>query len=146
MTQKHLSSLTALFLLLSPTFATAKNNDNDGIFRIGTLPKGKNVTIPRPATTQIPVASRVVLTPTDMPQSISMKPVNVTNGPTGMLRVAIYDQNSDRVKYIELSPSTPFVYQVKNLQPITVIPEERGGATSSLVLQVQSDKPLQIAH
>ena len=124
----------------------AKNNDSDGIFRISALPKGKNVTIPRPATTQIPVASRVVLTPTDMPQSISMKPVNVSNGPTGMLRVAIYDQNSDRVKYVDLSPSTPFVYQVKNLQPITVIPEERGGATASLVLQVQSDKPLQIAH
>lgn len=141
-----LRSLTVFGLMLLPTGVCAKSSSRDGIFQLLELPKGKNVTIPRPATTQIPVSSTVVLTPTDMPQSISMKPVNINNGPAGMLRVAIYDKNSDRVKYVDLSPSTPFVYQVKNLAPITLIPESRGSATTSMVLQVQSDKPLQIAH
>lgn len=130
--------------LMMPSTICAKGSD--GIFHLNALPKGKDVTIPRPATTHIPVSARVVITPTDMPQSISMKPVNMVSGPVGMIRVAIYDRNSERVQYIDLSPTTPFVYQVKNLAPITLIPESRGAATTNLALQVQSDKPLQIAH
>lgn len=146
MVAQILRSMTVIAMLLLPSGVSAKTPGRDGVFQLLELPKGKNVTIPRPATTQIPISSTVVLTPTDMPQSISMKPVNVNNGPAGMIRVAIYDKNSDRVKYVDISPTTPFVYQVKNLAPITLIPEGRGAATASLVLQVQSDKPLQIAH
>lgn len=133
-----------MFALMLPSTVCARGSD--GIFHLSALPKGKDVTIPRPATTHIPVASRVVITPTDLPQSISMKPVSNGRGPVGMIRVAIYDRNSDRVQYVDLSPSTPFVYQVKNLFPITLIPEGRGHATVNLALQVESDKPLQIAH
>lgn len=138
-----IKSVIAVCLLIPSTICA---RSSDGIFHLNTLPKGKDVTIPRPATTHVPVSARVVITPTDMPQSISMKPVSTVSGPVGMIRVAIYDRNSERVQYIELSPSTPFVYQVKNLNPITLIPESRGAATTNLALQLQSDKPLQIAH
>lgn len=115
-------------------------------FSLERLPKGKNVTMPRPATTYVPLTARVVLTGTDMPQTLRFMPVNLSQGTIRSLRLAIFDQNSERVQYVRVSPDTPFLYPIKDLAPITVIAEAIAGVTEGLQLQVESDKPLDVAH
>lgn len=115
-------------------------------FSLERLPKGKNVTMPRPATTYVPLTARVVLTGTDMPQTLRFMPVNLSQGMLRSLRLAIFDQNSERVQYVRVSPDTPFLYPIKDLEPITVIAEAIAGVTEGLQLQVESDKPLDVAH
>lgn len=114
-------------------------------FHLDRLPRGKNVTIPKPATTFVPLTSRIQLTATDMPQSISFRPVNLNNGQLQTIRLAIYDPGSERVRYVDVKPGTPFLYAFRKLSSITVIPDAKGG-DPSLKLQVESNKPLQIAH
>lgn len=119
----------------------------DGAFHIDRLPKGKSVTIPRPATTLVPLTSRVVLTATDMPQTISFKSINTKKGPVSALRLSIYDAGASRVQYVDVSPTTPFLYAFKELASITVIVEgNKGGVIDGSTLQVESNKPLDIAH
>ncbi len=119
-----------------------------GAFLLEKLPAGKDVTIPCPATTLVPLWSRVMLTATDLPQSVSFKAVNPAGGALTKVRIGIYDANADRVKYIELNPGTPFLYNMKDFETITIVPDVKGlgQAARSLALQVESNKPLQIAH
>jgi hypothetical protein len=114
-------------------------------FYLERLPKGANVTIPRPATTIVPLTARVQLTATDMPQSLSFKPVDVNGGTPRPIRLSIYDRRSERVQYVELKPGTPFLYTYRELGSITVIPQAAGGS-NAMALQVESNKPLEIAH
>lgn len=139
-------SVAALWLSLVTNVGLAADA---GGFHIDRLPKGKSVTIPRPATTYIPLMSRVVLTATDMPQTVSFKPINLKKGPVNPLKLSIYDQGSTRVQYVNVSPSTPFLYAFKTLSAITIIVEEQPNQARSsdgAVLQVESNKPLDIAH
>jgi len=117
-----------------------------GGFSLDRLPPGKNVTMPRPATTYVRLSSRVVLTGTDMPQTLRFMPVNLASGSVRSLRLAIFDKNSDRVQYVRVSPDTPFLYPIKDLSPITVIADAIAGSAEGLQLQVESDKPLDVAH
>jgi len=134
----------AVLMLGLATMATAEPK-NVG-FDLDRLPKGKNVTIPIPATTYVPLTSSVVLTATDLPQRLSFRPVNLRSGQMAPLRLSIYDQNSERVQYFDLSPGTPILYEFKALGPITVVTVAKSAAPSGLTLQVESDKPLEIAH
>ena len=115
-------------------------------FSLERLPKGKNVTMPRPATTYVPLANRVTLTGTDMPQTLRFMPINLLHGAVRSLRLAIFDKNSERVQYVRVSPDTPFLYPIKDLSPITIIAEAIMGDADGLQLQVESDKPLDVAH
>ncbi len=116
-------------------------------FHLDRLPPGKNVTIPRPATTFVPLSSPVNLTATDTPQSLSLKPINLkSGGNVANLRVSIMDRESGRLQYVDLKPGMPFLYSFKELGTITVIPQASGIAIEGLSLQVESDKPLEIAH
>lgn len=116
-------------------------------FHLDRLPQGKNVTINRPATTFVPLSSSVSLTATDMPQSVSLKPINLKAGGTvAPLRVSIMDKDSGKLQYVELKPGTPFLYNFKELGSITVVPTPLGGTAEGLSLQIESDKPLEIAH
>jgi hypothetical protein len=135
------------FVFLATTSAVVALAKPDG-FYIDRLPKGKNVTIPRPATTFIPLSSTVKFTSTDMPQSISFKPVNTTGGQAAALRLAIYIDDAKKAAFIDLRPGTPFLYNFKTISSVTVIPELAVAAKNvgSTLLQVESDKPLEIAH
>ena len=156
--QRHAPLLAGLLLalpLVAVAHAKAKKHADGapstggglgGTFDVDRLPKGANVTIPRPATTLVKPGGRVVLTATDIPQTLSFKPVSVQGAAVaaaGTLHVSIYDPHAERVQHVELKPGTPFLYNFKELfDSITVLPEGGGGAA----LEVESDKPLQIAH
>lgn len=120
-----------------------------GGFHVERLPRGKSVTIPRPATTYVPVAERVMLTATDMPQTVSFKPINLKSGPASALKLTITEGDSKRSKSVDVSPTTPFLYQFRALSHITVTVDE-GGATSrpldGAALQIESNKPLDIGR
>jgi hypothetical protein len=135
-------------LAASPLLArTSKHSDVDAKvagFELTRLPPGKNVTLPRPATTFVPASERVTLTATDIPQSLSFRPVNLKTGRVTSLRLSIYDAGSDRVQYVDLRPGTPFLYNFKELSTITVIAGQ--SAMEGVELQVESDKPLEIAR
>jgi len=120
-------------------------------FYIEQLPKGSDVTLPLPATTFIPLAGRVLLSSTDMPQTISFKAINITGAMASSIRVAIYDANAAKVHYADVKPGTPYLYNFRELSSITIIPGLANGSKDlspykNLKLQVESDKPLAIAH
>lgn len=145
----QLCALAVICMVAAAGPSVAKTSPKDAKvsgFDLGRLPPGKNVTIPRPATTYVPLTARVVLTATDMPQTVSLKPVNLKAGNVSMLRVSIYDKDSERVQYVDLRPGTPFLYNFKELSSITVIPQAQGQVSDGMSLQVESDKPLEIAH
>jgi hypothetical protein len=137
----------ALASLAVPAAAGAAARSN--VFALDRLPKGKSVTIPRPATTLVPINARVQFKATDMPQSLSFVAVNTEGGRTAAIRLAIYDKHADRVSYATIVPGTPFIYPFHAIDPITVIPETRdltGADLVNLRLQVESNKPLEITH
>jgi len=138
---RRLATVTVWFVSL----ATAAGAEISG-FHLDRLPKGKQVTMPRPATTIVPITGRVTLTATDMPQSVSFKAVNVGNGPLSSIRISIFDPQSERVQYVDVQPGTPFLYSFREIGSITVVPQPRPGADRRLSLQVESNKPLEIAH
>ena len=152
MQRQHATVLTAALTLGALGFGASKarppiNRDRGGAaFLLTNLPKGKDVTMPQPATTYVPLSSRILLTATDMPQTLSFRPVNVAHGPLQGLRLVIFDEHSERVQYRTMQPGTPFLYPVKTLTTVTVMAEPIGAATSGVFLQVESDKPLTIAH
>ena len=76
-------------------------------FYIERLPEGKDVTLPIPATTIVPLSKRILLTSTDMPQSVSFKSINVGSGAKASIRVAIYDSKAKRVHYADIRPDMP---------------------------------------
>jgi hypothetical protein len=47
---------------------------------------------------------------------------------------------------VDVTPGTPFLYSFKELSSITVVPLSVKNDGGKLVLQVESDKPLTIAH
>jgi hypothetical protein len=113
-------------------------------FDLETLPVGKNVTFPRPATTFVSTRTRVQLTGTDMPQSLSFKPIPAAqSSSSGVIKISIYDQNAERVFYKELKKDNVYIYHLRDLRPIVMITE---GGDHHLKLQVESNKPLEIGR
>jgi len=119
-----------------------------GAFDLETLPQGKSVTIPRPATTWVPLTMRARLTATDMPQSLSLRLILPGTGKTieNQVKLAIYDPNSERAVYATVQPGVAFVYNFRDLRPIMVVSEDSGGVLRQAKLQVESNKPLEISH
>ncbi|MCX6110152.1 MAG: hypothetical protein NTZ90_11195 [Proteobacteria bacterium] len=151
MQRQRATIMMAVLALSSLNLAAGKRrpppvNDRGGGFLLTNLPKGKDVTMPQPATTYVPLAARIMLTATDMPQTLSFRPVNIGHGPVHGLRLVIFDENSERVQYRDMQPGTPFLYPVKTLTTVTVMAEAIGTPSSGVFLQVESDKPLTIAH
>ena len=137
-----LTATSAAVMLATGAFAQVSSSS----FHLDRLPVGKAVTIPKPATTLVPLTERVTLTATDMPQSVSFRAVNTAQGPAAPVRLAIYDSTSDRVQYVDVQPGTPFVYTYKELMSITVVPQTSASTPRHLTLQVESNKPLEIAR
>lgn len=113
------------------------------------LPKGKSVTIPHPATTLVSVNRRAQFKATDMPQSLSFAVRHAQGGRVLPVRLAIYDKHAERVSYTTVKPGARFIYPFHAIDPITVIAEARdlsGSDHYDLKLEVESNKPLEIAH
>jgi len=138
---KILTAFMVLTLFAVPSLAKPKG------FYLERLPRGKNVTLPLPATVFVSLKNRVTLAPTDKSQSISLSPINVSKGRSKPIRVAIFDANADRVKYADIKPGLPFLYNFKGLDKISLVPDKLGKRIDrNMRLRIESNKPLEISR
>ena len=115
-------------------------------FEIQNLPIGKSVTLPRPATTLVPLDSRVRLTATDHQQSVKFTSVS-SKGTGGPFKLAIYDSLSEKVRYVNLKPGTSVLYHFQGINTIQILPTVSGNKTKSKgQLQIESNKPLGVGR
>ncbi|MEZ4743268.1 MAG: hypothetical protein R3B45_12620 [Bdellovibrionota bacterium] len=145
------NDLSLLFLKVFFAFFIMANTLDAASFDINVLPVGKNVTLLKPATTMVPLKVKATLGATDVPQTLSFKSIWNGKGQGPSIRLAIYDSNQTRVRYVEVRPGIPFLYSFRGLSSIMVIPEVTGSFLSKkfskdLKLQVESDKPLSIGR
>jgi hypothetical protein len=118
-------------------------------FYLQSLPKGKDVTLPRPAISIVPLNDRVTITATDMPQTMKLSTVNLNDGKPISFRVKIYDAHSDKVKQVTVTPAAPFLYSFKDIGSISLVaeaPTVKGAAISTYGLRLESDKPMGLAR
>jgi len=119
-------------------------------FAIDQLPVGSEVTLPATAKTTVPMGSRVKITSTDSPQTLSIVPVG--NGSTfaAPISLAIYDNHQERVKYVTVAPNAPFLYSFKGLSSISIqptLPKDKALLSAGGIrMQIESDKPVTVAR
>ena len=114
-------------------------------FDLNVLPRGSEVTLPQPAVIFVPLDTRVTLSATDSPQSLKMTAHSLSKRNATALELAVYDSNSERVRYLTIKPDVPYVYSFKGLSSIMVITKIASPARSRQVLRIESDKSLKIA-
>lgn len=115
-------------------------------FDIMQLPAGKSVTLPRPATTLVPLDSEVRLTATDHGQSVKLSSV-ANMGKGAPFSVAIYDSLSEKARTVTLSPGGSVLYQFLGINTIRILPKiPKAKNPSGLRLQIESNKPLGISR
>lgn len=134
--------ITAL-VIFGATLALA----NDGVFDIRALPRGKSVTLPHTVSTHVPVAAKVRLGSTNVPQTLKITATHA-NGAVGKpFEVAIYDSHSEHVQLIKVSSKTPTLYIFKSLKPIQLVPKPaKGQLANGTMLKLESNHPLSISH
>lgn len=138
---KFMKVVTLMSLGLLSTTTVAQS------FKLHDLPSGKSVTLPRPATTQVPLNSSVRLTATDRDQTLKLSAKSNVVVPWQAFTLAIYDRNSEKVRYVELSPKASMVYSFRDMAPIQIITKAKGSnQVEKLWLEVESNKPLTIAR
>ena len=121
-------------------------------FNVDQLPIGAEITLPGAAKTLVPVATRVKVSATDSPQTISIVPITTAGTAAVPLMLSIYDKKLDRATNIKLTPGAPFLYSFKGLSEITLHskapPGARGktAAADGLRLKIESDKPLTVGR
>ena len=114
-------------------------------FNLAQVPRGKSITLGRPATTKVPLSSQAKFAATDLPQTLKIK----IEGPkwAGEVKLAIFDKNSEKVRYINLQKGVPFLYPFKDFRPIMVTPDlTRPSKAKFLKMIVESDKPLEVGR
>lgn len=133
-----------LLVSFMPTLALARPQG----FEFKRLPKGADVTLPKPAVTFVPVNERITVTSTDLPQSLKLSVTHIrSHRDQKPFRVAIFDPNSERVRYIVLKPGMPYLYNFKSLGSISLLPEvtrESQKLAKKIGLRIESNKPLSI--
>ena len=114
-------------------------------FHLNVLPRGSEVTLPQPAVVYVPLDTRVTLSATDRPQSLKLTAHSLNKRPATALELAVYDRNSERVRYLTIKSDVPYVYSFKGLSSIMIITKAKNTTHRRQVLRIESDKSLKIA-
>lgn len=115
-------------------------------FQLTELPRGKSVTLPHPALTQVPITERVLLTATDRAQTVKIS-LQVARPQAQPLKLAIYDNQGDRVQYLNLNHENPVLYAFSRLSTIQVVADSatiKDPGTTHLM--IESNRPLEITR
>lgn len=148
-----LNMLAGKFLLLTSLLVlVVTSNGYSAEFKISDLKKGQEVTLTGRSTTVIPYGESFYVAATDLPQTVSFSQIwkgNKKNDPK--LKIAIYDKSNDKVKYLNLKKSVPFIYSLRNTERVLIVPEKaKGKKVLSLMknqrIHVRSSKPLTVAR
>lgn len=118
-------------------------------FPVEQMPVGSEVTIPPTARTTAPLGARIKVSSTDSPQTIRITPIG--NGSTfaAPIKLAIFDKNQERVKYVTVNPNEPFLYSFKGLSTIAIQPSLAKGQANlapGIRMQIESDKAVTLAR
>ncbi len=119
-----------------------------GAFDLNDLPHGKNVTLLRSTVTKVPILSRVKLSVSENPQSVSFR-LSEEAKSSSSIRLAIYDAKQDGVYYQVIHTGKVYSYSIKDSESVVIIPQlasHSKAVAKGLSLLVQSDKPLNIAR
>lgn len=109
-------------------------------FDLHQVPAGKSVTLVTAASTKLALNSRVILSATDSPQTVSF---GLEGTPKSSVKLGIYDRHQDRVQYVNLQNGKNFWYPFKGLSSILVIAEHTSTRTNhGAHILIRSDKPL----
>ena len=116
-------------------------------FHAAILPNGSDVTVPGNTQTLVELSTRITLSATEKIQTVRFSPVGRQGNIPSTIDLAIFDRNQSRVKYIKISPATPFLYSFKEMASIAVIPQKLSSSSDSqTMLAVESDKALKISR
>jgi hypothetical protein len=115
---------------------------------VSDMPQGNEVTIPSSSQSMLPIGSRLSLAATERDQTVRFSSVNIRGGKVAPIRLAIFDRNSERVRYLDLQPAAPLVYRFKGRSTIHVLPSLVAGGTESsdVRVQVASNHPITIGR
>ena len=137
-----------LLMLLGSIFITTNSLDCAAkVFDLRVLPRGKNVTLLAPATTNIPLAESVELAPTDLPQTISLKSIS-TKGRPVTYRVSI--GHPPNLQQVTIAPGKTALYPFTKLDKVQIQWEIEGRpatlSSSTYFLQISSTRPLTVGR
>lgn len=120
-----------------------------GDFQLTSLPRGKSVTLPRPATTLIPLTEAATLSSTDKSQTLKFSSISVSGGKADPIKISIYDKHSEKPRHLVVKAGSPMVYTFKGLSSIRIQTATIGAGlktSKSTKLRVESNRPLGIAR
>lgn len=117
-------------------------------FLLDDLPLGADVTLLKPATTLVPLNMPVILSASDAPQTLAFKS-HRERGQNPRLKLAIYDESQQQVKYADLSDK-PLMYPFHGLGSIKVVCYQPDSPKQTdyndVFLKIESDKPLRVGR
>lgn len=142
---RYLHILLLSLTCMAPPAVAQEDDGGDLIFHISELGKGQTVTLPRPATTMVPLNQEVLLTSTDLPQNLMLSlPASLQKNQT--IEIQIFDSFSDKVKTIKVTPGATALYSFKALSSIRLVPKitSKKAGLMTAQLKIESNKPLAI--
>ncbi|MCX6128066.1 MAG: hypothetical protein NTX25_03260 [Proteobacteria bacterium] len=148
-----IKTLYILSLLLRAASVQAQNEADDVAgpetnehFDITQIPKGTSITLPHPASIEVPLNLPVQVSASDKKQLLKISAIQ-THGVPLPIRVAIFDKNQARVKYIKIQAPNFVVYHFKNLSTIQLVPQDsRNPGLQSTRLLLESNRPLGVSY
>lgn len=113
-------------------------------FKITELPKGKSVTLPRPATTIIPISEAATLTSTDKSQTIKFTVISSSGQSSPPIKLTIYDKHSETPRQLILKANSPTIYSFKGLGSIRIKTAPYLQSQNEGSMRVESNRPMGI--
>ena len=111
-------------------------------FQLSDIPKGKEITLPNPATTIVSPVHAFHVASTDNGQTLKL---SLEGGSArDKLSIKIFDRKQENVVYFKLSKVSPVVYSFKGIDRIRIVPSTKGRTRSKI--KVESNRPLTIGH
>jgi hypothetical protein len=116
-------------------------------FDISEVPRGAVVTLPHPAYTLAPLALHLRAHPSDKKQVLKLSTLSL-EGQSRAFRVAIFDRQSQHVRYLTLKPGAPVLYHFKGLNEIRIVPDIKPTESQWMKqrLLLESNRPLGVSH
>ena len=113
-------------------------------FKLSDIPKGKEITLPNPASTQASPYSPFYVAATDRDQTIKL---SLEGGyARERIKIGLYDKNLEKAVYFTLTKNSPVVYSFKSIDRIRIIPKPRKDVRIRSKIIVESNRPLTIGH
>ena len=113
----------------------------EGAFDITVLPHGKSVTLPRPATTLVPMETVYSLNPTDKHQVF-----RISAPQTGCaISLQFYDKSGSQVRTHTLRSGESMIYHFTRLHGVRIETSSTSKCVSTAKLVVDSNRPMEVA-